>query len=205
MQHDELKPSRHLDLGCGANPRNPYGRTQLYGIDVRDDARIFLAKKNIVITKADLALEKIPYEDNFFDSISAFDFIEHIPRQLYIDRESGMTYPFIELMNEIWRVLIPGGKFLAITPAYPSPSAFADPTHVNYISTSTHEYFCGENPTAEIYGFKGKFIARIAKLSVPSSYSQMPPNRFAALSSDVIRRITGKGLQHLVWELEAVK
>lgn len=205
MRDDELRHSRHLDLGCGAKPRNPYGRTQLYGIDVRDDARILLEKQNIVMTKANLAIEKIPYENDFFDSISAIDFIEHIPRQLFIDRDTGMTYPFIELMNEIWRVLVPGGKFLAITPAYPSPFAFADPTHVNYISASTHEYFCGENPTGRIYGFKGRFIARIAKLSAPSNYDEMPPNRLSSMTRDVIRKVTGKGLHHLVWELEAVK
>ena len=27
--------SRHLDLGCGTKPRNPYRRTELHGVDIR--------------------------------------------------------------------------------------------------------------------------------------------------------------------------
>src|SRR5690606_4836763 len=27
-------PDRHLDLGCGDSPRNPYGRTTLCGVDI---------------------------------------------------------------------------------------------------------------------------------------------------------------------------
>lgn len=201
----QQRESRHLDLGCGGNPRNPYERDQLYGIDIRDNACIMLKGKNIQITKADLALESIPYENNFFDSISAVDFIEHIPRQIYIDRKAKIIYPFVDLMSEIWRVLVPGGRFLAITPAYPSLSAFADPTHVNFISESTHEYFCGENPTGRIYGFEGKFIAHIAKFSAPSNFETMPHNFLKTRFRDTIRKLSGKGLQHLVWELEAVK
>ena len=201
----QKKESRHLDLGCGANPRNPYGRSKLYGIDVREDARDLLAKKNISMTKANLALEAIPYEDNFFDSISAVDFLEHIPRQIYFDREEKISYPFVDLMNEIWRVLVPGGRFLAITPGYPSRFAFSDPTHVNFISRSTHEYFCGDEPTGRIYGFKGRFAAHVAKFSAPSNYQTMPHNPAEAAIRDVIRRISGKGLHHLVWELEAIK
>lgn len=197
--------SKHLDLGCGLNPRNPYGREKLYGIDIRDDARVFLETKNIVLTTANLALEKIPYENDFFDSISATDFIEHIPRQLYIDRTSEFRYPFIDLMNEIWRVLVPGGRFLAITPAYPSPFAFVDPTHVNFISALTHEYFCGQNPSGRAYGFNGKFLAHIAKFSAPSNYETMPPSRWRSQTRDALRKISGKGLHHVVWELEAIK
>ena len=35
MPHDLPLPDRHLDLGCGMEPRNPYGRGELHGIDVR--------------------------------------------------------------------------------------------------------------------------------------------------------------------------
>ena len=197
--------SNHLDLGCGTNPQNPYNRQCLYGLDIRDDAQEDLARRGIAIKKANLIFEKIPFEDNFFSSVSAIDFIEHIPRQISAGNTKEVVYPFINLMNEIWRVLTPSGKFLAVTPAFPSPLSFADPTHVNHIAIGTHEYFCGNNPAGRIYGFHGKFIARIAKLSAPTNYREMPPKILSSALRDIGRKLSGKGLHHMVWELEAVK
>lgn len=196
--------TRHLDLGCGLNPQNPYKRDQLFGLDIRDDSEAVLVQRGISIKKGNLIFEPIPYEDNYFDSITAIDFIEHIPRQIGIG-SGEVRYPFIQLMNEIWRVLVPRGRFLAVTPAYPSPLAFADPTHVNFIAQGTHEYFCGEQPAGSIYGFKGKFRAHIAKLSAPTNYRSMPHHPLKSMIRDFGRRLTGNGLHHMVWELEAVK
>lgn len=177
----------------------------LFGIDIRDDAQTLLAQRGIAIKKANLVFDKIPFEDNFFASISAIDFLEHIPRQICLESSKEVVYPFINLMNEIWRVLSPGGKFLAVTPAFPSPLAFADPTHVNYIALGTHEYFCGDRPAGSIYGFHGRFIARTAKLSAPTNYRNMPPNPLKSAIRDLGRRLSRNGLHHMVWELEAVK
>lgn len=196
-----MQDSNHLDLGCGMRPVNPYGRRHTYGIDVRDD----VTGEGATIVRANLALEPIPFEDNYFASVSAVDFLEHIPRQLYLDRLGEIIYPFINVMNEVWRVLAPGGRFLAITPAYPRQGAFVDPTHVNVITSKTHEYFCGSPPGARMYGFKGEFRAHIVKFSAPSNYKSMPPGYWRAMLRDLSRRMSRDGLQHLVWELEAVK
>jgi SAM-dependent methyltransferase len=205
MQIEFQQPGNHLDLGCGTNPKNPYGQTNLFGIDIRDDTQEFLKQKNITVAKANLALEKIPFQDNFFSSISAFDFLEHIPRQIYMDKDREIIYPFVILMNEIWRVLTLGGKFLAITPAYPSESAFVDPTHVNFITKDTHKYFCGKQPGARMYGFQGEFIARTVKFSAPSNYQSMPPDVLRSKVRDLLRKFSRTGFQYLVWEFEAVK
>jgi SAM-dependent methyltransferase len=62
------------------------------------------------------------------------------------------------MMNEIHRILRPGGLFIALTPCFPSPAAFTDPTHVNFISEETHLYFSGPNyANVKGYGFMGKF------------------------------------------------
>lgn len=196
--------SNHLDLGCGLNPQNPYKRDQLFGIDIRDDSRMVLAQRGIIIKQANLVFEDIPFEDDFFASVSAIDFLEHVPRQI-ASGPNELRYPFIHLMNEVWRVLAPGGRFLAVTPAYPSPLVFADPTHVNYIASGTHDYFCGEKPVGSIYGFKGRFRAHIAKLSAPTNYRNMPHDPMISAIRDFGRHLTGKGLHHMIWELEAIK
>lgn len=140
--------TKSLDLGCGQNPKNTCGADIMYGIDVRDNL-----EKNIKC--ADLVVEPIPFEDNFFEFVTAHDFLEHIPRLVYLPQR---RYPFVELMNEIYRVLKMGGTFLSFTPAYPHAEAFRDPTHVNIISEQTFSaYFDDTNRWAAMYGFKGAF------------------------------------------------
>lgn len=138
--------TKTLDLGCGPTPNNPYGADQVYGVDIRDD---LLGN----IRSADLATDSIPFEDNLFDFVTAFQFIEHIPRVIYLPKRRNS---FVELMNEINRVLKPGGIFLSVTPAYPHPEAFQDPTHINIITEKTFTaYFDNVNRWAKIYGYRG--------------------------------------------------
>ena len=148
-----LPNTKTLDLGCGSNPKNPFKASILTGVDIK-------ANIEIGIASADLCLDSIPFEDNLFVFVTAHDFIEHIPRVIIVDRQS--RFSFVELMNEIFRVLKPGGLFYSQTPAYPAGEAFQDPTHVNIITEKTCPlYFCVENynegPLARCYGFKGNF------------------------------------------------
>jgi SAM-dependent methyltransferase len=88
-------------LGCGGIPINPFKADLLYGIDIRDS-------ENPNIASSDLAQEAITHGDASMDYITAFDFIEHVPRVVYLPK---IRYSFIELMNEVYRVLTPGGLF----------------------------------------------------------------------------------------------
>ncbi len=195
--------SRHLDLGCGLAPRNPYHHQNLFGCDIREiDADV--ERVGFTYRKVNLSLEGIPFPDDFFDSISAFDFLEHVPRQLMLP-SGELKNPFIELMNEIHRVLRPGGRLLAITPAFPHPSAFVDPTHVNFITDRSHEYFIGDKPGGRMYGFSGHFeVIRVCWDTPKNTFDSKIPEWKQSLRR-LQRRVLGGGLSHVRWELQAVK
>lgn len=221
-------PDTHLDLGCGKFPRNPYRQRRLFGVDIRT----LPATPEFESRVANLALDPIPYPDGMFGSVSAFDFIEHIPRVLAVPDERRTILPFIALMNEIWRVLAPGGRLFAVTPAFPQPEAFQDPTHVNIITDRTHEYFCGEVPFGRIYGFEGRFrlvraqwvrhhnldftgpekAAEREALEHRRRRQRHPLRRIAHAVRNGVRLLRGSAegrnehrKAHLLWEFEAVK
>lgn len=145
----ERQPLAGADLGCGASgPRNDFGLETLIGIDLEPSA-------DGRILGCDLSKDPIPLASESQDLLTAYDFLEHIPR--WERHEDLPRYPFVELMNEVHRVLRPNGLFFSQTPAFPAPEAFRDPTHVNIISEDTFElYFCGSR-WAGGYGFRGQF------------------------------------------------
>ncbi len=137
-----------LDLGCGDEPRNHFKADIAYGVDLK--------MRWPEVVQADLVIEDIPFPSRTFEYVTAFDFLEHIPRIVYLGKTRRL--PFVCLMSEIWRVLKPKGLFFSSTPAYPHPAAFQDPTHVNIITPDTFgEYFDDTKTWARRYGFVGQF------------------------------------------------
>jgi SAM-dependent methyltransferase len=191
----------HLDLGCGPKPRNPYHHDEVHAVDLVIPDGMDLQR----FRRANLSLEPIPHPDSSFDSISAFDFLEHVPRVLNSADGLGTRFPFLDLMNEIHRVLKPGGRFFALTPAYPNAEAFQDPTHVNIITDATWIYFCGESPQARPYGFTGRFeMRRNERALYPEAFEPTQPigwrRRYRRM------RLQRRGaLTHLMWEFVCVK
>lgn len=144
-----------LDLGCGAKPKNPFQANHVCGVDIRTSNT-----KAGEIRCADLAVEPIPWANEEFNYITAFDFLEHIPRIIYAP---SRRFAFVELMNEIWRCLKRDGLLLSRTPAYPHPEAFQDPTHVNIITEKTFTHYFSGPCWAKTYGFKGLFETKSQK------------------------------------------
>ena len=144
----ESTSTTSLDLGCGENIKNPFEADFVFGVDI-------FTSLNSNVLAADLSIEKIPFESEHFDFVTAHDFIEHVPRVAHISSQT--IFPFVSLMSEIYRVLKPNGFFLSVTPAFPFSIAFTDPTHTNFINEHTfRNYFSGQL-IAKIYGFNGKF------------------------------------------------
>lgn len=193
-------PDKHLDLGCGNSPRNPYDKAFVCGIDVRE----FANHPQVGFKQSNLIVAPIPYPDNEFGSVSAYDFLEHVPRVAVVENNKAVRLPFLELMNEIWRVLANGGIFYALTPGYPSPAAFEDPTHVNFITEGTHSYFCNLDSNGQRYGFHGLFHCIRAHRTMPEietlGKAMSRRQKWRALRWKLSGRCT-----HIVWELEAIK
>lgn len=138
-----------LDLGCGFSPQNRFAADEVYGLDLVENKR----KK---VFRCKLGFEKIPFEDSSFDYLTAYDLIEHIPR--FSDSENSNN-PFIQFMNECYRVLKKGGVFLSMTPIYPYMGAFQDPTHTNIMTIDTFKLYFSEEKydIASHYGITANF------------------------------------------------
>lgn len=138
-----------LDLASGPKPRNPFLAQEIFGVDIRANET-----NNVIFS--DISQGNLPFPDNKFDFISAYDVLEHIPRMSLHHDET--VFPLILLMNEIFRVLKPNGIFFCIQPCYPFKEAFQDPTHVNIMTEDTmHLYFC-EPSWVRIYGHDESFV-----------------------------------------------
>ena len=107
-----------LNLGCGKTNKPEY-----WGIDVQDLPGVDEVK--------DLT-EGIPREDKLWDEVFCHDFLEHIPQE-----------ECIPIMEEIWRVLKPGGKVIIVFPSTDcgGQGAFQDPTHLSFWNETKLKYF----------------------------------------------------------------
>jgi SAM-dependent methyltransferase len=201
--------SKHLDLGAGTNFHNPFGASLLYAGDLfKEKPKHF---DGIEYQQTDLT-KSLPFETNSFDSVSCFDVLEHIPRwERSINGD--VVYPFINLMSEINRILKPGGYLYAYTPAFPSPAAFQDPTHINIISVDTITYFLEPNPYAASYGFSGcfKLVHQAWVRGVGPTTTRLPSPNFSSVdgfldllrfSIRCIRAVKNRNPSHLLWVLK---
>ncbi len=209
----DLKSS-HLDIGAGVRPRNPFQAKSVFALDANEGDASSIAFTHV---KGDLT-KVLPFPTSSFSSLSAFDVLEHIPRWERNGEE--IDYPFIGLMNEVHRLLKPGGIFMAVTPAFPSSAAFADPTHVNLISRETIRYFAGEDAWARTigYGFTGNFrVVTQTWLRGGGPYSEtslIQELRSAAFSRKIYlaaklsKRLLGifkrRDPSHILWVLQKV-
>jgi SAM-dependent methyltransferase len=133
-----------VDLGCG------FRKEGNLGIDLT-------AQGTAADLVCRLGFEPIPLDDEVADTIWCRDFLEHIPKAYYSERAQALRYPIIDLMNELWRILKPGGTFTSLTPCYPAVEVHRDPTHLSVWTLESMPYFCGQYPVAKVYGVKTGF------------------------------------------------
>lgn len=82
----------------------------------------------------DLDKHPLPFPDNHFDELGAYDVLEHVGRQ-------GDWKGYFDEFAEYWRILKPGGDFGIIVPI--GGDHFADPGHTRFFSPN-HFGFLGQ-------------------------------------------------------------
>lgn len=75
----------------------------------------------------DLDNRPLPFEDNYFDEMGAYDVLEHVGR-------CGDWRSFFDEFAEYHRILKPGGQFGIIVPI--GRDAFADPGHTRFFDAT---------------------------------------------------------------------
>ena len=104
-----------IDLACGKNKKEGFT-----GIDIAPGKGVDIVH--------DLNKYPWPLKDNSVDEVNISHYVEHTP-------------DLIKFMNELYRIMKPGGKCEIVAPYYSSMRAWQDPTHVRAISEATFLYF----------------------------------------------------------------
>lgn len=117
---------KKLNLGCGTDIREGWINLDNFDADFID-------------VKHDLEQFPYPFEDNYFEEIIAINVLEHIGNP-------------IKVIEELHRITNKGGKVIIRVPYYNSKDMGTDPTHKNFFSENSFDYFdprkkhCNERP-----------------------------------------------------------
>jgi SAM-dependent methyltransferase len=112
--------------GLGGEPRNGIA-VFAEAIQVGGDA--YLEDWDVTPGTQPIIHSGLPFDDNSIESVLAHHAMEHV----------GAGY--LNLMDEVWRVLKPGALFRIISPLFPSASSIVDPDHRRYFTKDSFEYF----------------------------------------------------------------
>lgn len=93
-----------------------------------------------------------PWPDNSVEHVRAWDIIEHLPDK-------------IRTMNEMYRVLAPGGRAEIVVPTTDGTGAFQDPTHVSFWNRRSFLYYEAGNPYRERFARSYGITARFRTVS----------------------------------------
>lgn len=91
-----------------------------------------------------------PFDDNSFDEIVALNILEHLD-------------DFLATMGEIHRVSRPGARVSILVPHFSSGALFVDPTHRQYLSARSCDYFIAGTRIEREYGFYVPYRFRLER------------------------------------------
>jgi SAM-dependent methyltransferase len=80
----------------------------------------------------------LPFENDTFDNIHAYEILEHLGRQ-------GDALSFFEEFYEYWRILKNEGELRGTCPMWNSPWAWGDPSHTRVLTPGTFTFLSQKN------------------------------------------------------------
>lgn len=132
----EYADKKVLDVACGCVKFK--GAT---GLDY--NVRSYMPEKEQADVVYDLTKFPYPFEENSFDMIWCFHFLEHF-----------QDLP--KIMEEFYRLLKPGGKLIINTPHFSSVEAYRHWQHCHFFSRGSFDYFCEDSHEWEFYNCRFK-------------------------------------------------
>ena len=157
-----------LNLGCGTDIKEGYVNLDIIkrkGVDVVHD------------------LDKLPYpfKESTFDEVYASHVLEHVD-------------DLMKTMEEIYRILKPGGALVAKVPYFSSSGAFQDPTHKHFFADDTVKYYIMKN------GYNRNFNYELASQKLKYTF----PFRYLPFRN-VLRKILLNVVSEMQLTLKALK
>lgn len=153
----DLRGWKKLDLGGAFYPPRGYET-----VDIRPGCTY----------QMDLNDKHWDLPDNSFGLVRAFDLLEHLKDP-------------INTMNNIHRILKPGGIVITMTPSTDGRGAWCDPTHVSYWNATSFLYYSHRN--------KAQFIR-------PQSTA-----RFQTMRRITAQTVQAENIHHVYWDGIALK
>jgi SAM-dependent methyltransferase len=172
-----------LDVGCGIN-KYPGA----IGIDRNANTRADVI--------ADLDQYPLPFADSSFRQVRAIHVIEHVS-------------DVIRTMEEFYRLVVPNGIVVVVTPHYTDFSSFCDPTHRWHLNSFSLRYFGEDHGGYSYYSF-ARFRESLVRLRLLALWRYLG-FEFLVNRSRTFRRFWEFYLCYLIrgkvieWHLTAVK
>ncbi|MER5427725.1 glycosyltransferase [Streptomyces sp. NPDC002588] len=134
-----------LALDLGSARRKPPGYT---GVDKQPGEGV-----DIVATLPD----RLDLPDDSVGLLRAVNFLEHVPAK-------------VPLINELYRLLAPGGMLLVSTPSSDGRGAYQDPSHVAYYNENSFWYYTDDQYRAFVPDLEARFQSSRLATYFPSEW-----------------------------------